>query len=206
MDEKEFKKMQAEGEKEKRARNERKYSLQIHKLIPNTYLNATITDGKCREWLNTYFTAIQKPNLIIFGNYGTGKTWNMYALCHELFLHGIECDFGTMSHFLKRIRSTYNDDASYTEEEVMNKLTRIPVLFIDDLGKEKVSDWASEYVYDIFDIRRAHNLPVVCSSNLRKEDLAVKYGANGGAIASRLFGGAVTTKMSGKDKRDVSKR
>lgn len=199
MDSEELKKEQARIRQEQRLRNADKYGVKIAG-IPIAYLDAKISNNKCSKWLEDY-CRYDRKNLVIGGNVGTGKTYNMYALYHELLLRGVDCYFGTMTSILRSLRDTYVEDSQYRENEILKKLETIPVLFIDDLGKERVSEWATEKVYDICDKRRVKNLPIVISSNMNRQNLIKKYGANGEAIVSRLFGGAETVQMAGKDLR-----
>jgi len=76
---------------------------------------------------------------------------------------------------VRRVRATYNipngQKASHeTEEQVYAQLRRVKLLMLDDVGKEKPSDFTRELYWYIINERVTHGLPVVVSSRLPLED------------------------------------
>jgi DNA replication protein DnaC len=112
----------------------------------------------------------------------------------------VNCSFDTPSGHLRRVKRAYDGD--FSEDEVMDQLQSVPVLFIDDLGKESPTQWAVERLFDIIDARAAGMKPVVVTTNLGSRALRQRYGEPGGPMISRLCGnGAVAVRFDGPDRR-----
>lgn len=73
----------------------------------------------------------------------------------------------------------------------------IGVMAIDDIGAIGKSDWLTEALYGIADVRRARKLRTLWASNLNPRQIAAAFSP---AIASRICGGAIV-EVSGKDRR-----
>jgi len=71
-----------------------------------------------------------------------------------------------------------------------------PILYLDDLGTHKPSDWAAEMIYGILDERTA---PVVATTNYNLTELAERLGHD--RIVSRLCGLAHVQQVTGDDWR-----
>lgn len=191
---------QEEAKRQIEARREyrrRRFQQKWRATVPEVYKNAHVRDAKCRTWLGEYRKG-ERRNLVLSGSNGTGKTTTMYALCNSLFRYGVECEFGTVSSLLRKVKDQFNTDK---EGLFFDRMERVPVLFLDDAGKEIASDWACEQVFEVLDFRYSHRLPVVVSTNLSSGGLAKHYGATGSAIVSRLMGGAVSVEFKGRDMR-----
>ena len=67
-----------------------------------------------------------------------------------------------MISLLGNIKSTYNDErAEETENQILNKYINCDLLIIDDLGKERPTEWALEklyYVINSLDMKTANPL------------------------------------------------
>jgi chromosomal replication initiation ATPase DnaA len=72
-------------------------------------------------------------------------------------------------------------------------------LCIDDIGAIEPNEWVREALYHLANERRAHNRTTVWTSNLTPPELRETFG---GAIASRILGGAVI-ETDGADRRLV---
>jgi DNA replication protein DnaC len=171
----------------------------LERTIPEAYRDARVSDPGCAAWLAGY-RAGKRVNLVLVGGTGTTKTTQAYALCAELMRSGVNCTFGTSGGLLRHIRRAYDGD--FTEEEAVEQLSGVPVLFIDDLGKESPTQWAVERLFDIIDARAAGMKPVVVTTNLGSRALRQRYGEPGGPMISRLCGnGAVAVRFDGPDRR-----
>jgi DNA replication protein DnaC len=77
-------------------------------------------------------------------------------------------------------------------------LKRADLLVLDDLGRERVTDWASERLYVIVDYRYGQRLPTIATSNLKPSELV---SGDYGPIVSRLLDGSQAIWLGGKDQR-----
>jgi DNA replication protein DnaC len=171
----------------------------LDRTVPERYRNARVTEQSCRAWVDGYIAG-DRRNLLLFGGVGTTKTTQAYAIFKELMEAGVNCSFDTPSGHLRRVKRAYDGD--FSEDEVMDQLQSVPVLFIDDLGKESPTQWAVERMFDIVDERAARMKPVVVTTNLHSGELEARYGEAGSAFVSRLCGnGAVAVRFDGPDRR-----
>lgn len=54
----------------------------------------------------------------------------------------------------------------------LDRYARASLLILDDLGREKVTDWATERLYVLVNARYGDLLPTIATSNLRPNELA----------------------------------
>jgi len=66
---------------------------------------------------------------------------------------------------LMEIRSTFNNRDGGTEKSIVDKFSKTKLLVMDDLGSEKISDWASSTLYVIISDRRNNMLQTIITTN-----------------------------------------
>ena len=93
---------------------------------------------------------------------------------------------------VRRIRATYNirreDDIHEREDEVYHSLAGVPLLLLDDVGKETPSSFTRETYWYIIDERVKSGLPMIISSRLRLEGSNSLVGLMGVDTVDRLYG------------------
>ena len=72
------------------------------------------------------------------------------------------------------------------------------LLFIDDIGAEKMTEWVAETFYLILNYRYNEMLPTIFTSNLSPSELAERIGDR---IVSRIIGSSDVIKLDGEDRR-----
>lgn len=124
-------------------------------------------------------------NLILLGNYGTGKTMLMSILCNKIvedylfdakFVNGVD--------LVNKIKSTYHDTSTVSALQMAEYYRNVEFLFIDDIDKLKPSEYVRELMYSIVNYRIENELPIIISANHSLEDLDEMY--FGEATISRL--------------------
>lgn len=145
--------------------------------------------------------------LLLTGSYGTGKTHLAAAICHELIRNDYQPIFGTMISLLGNIKSTYNEYAKETEQQILNKYIHCDLLIIDDLGKERPTDWTLEKLYTVIDSRYEACKPVVITTNYADKLVSrLTYKDNietAEAIVSRIHEMCVGLMMTWEDYRKL---
>lgn len=120
---------------------------------------------------------------------GTGKTHLAVATMRNLLWSGFtDVLFVSSPYLFLEIKNSFNGDES--ESKVINKYCNVKFLIIDDIGVEKVSEWAMQIWYMIIDRRYSEMMPTIYTSNLSIGDVAESLGKR---IASRLSSGYVLT-------------
>lgn len=136
-----------------------------------------------------------KNSILFYGNTGTGKTHLAAAISnHVINENHHPVMFGTFIEFLDRIRSEFNDNTERTKHDMKT----VPLLVIDDLGKEKQTVWSDQTLFEIINYRYEHRLPVVITTNLSWNSLPTRYDT---AVISRLLEMCIYVNVVGKDHR-----
>ncbi len=127
--------------------------------------------------------------------WGVGKTHLVCAIVKRLIERCQNINpvlYVTEPDMLGRIRKTYNHrDGEETEDEVMRRLSTVPLLIVDDVGKEEVADprFVQRVWFSIINTRYDNLLPVVITANLDPDDIAYHLGGskNNEASFDRLY-------------------
>lgn len=196
------------------------FDLKVHPTIVNMR-------QKCEDYIRNF--SFGKPqdvkSLVMYsqGVWGVGKTYLACAIANGILDRWNNetglcpvCFVSEPQLFL-RVRSTYNrrgGDGNYpeTEEDIYRHLIRVPLLILDDVGKEEVSDprFVQRVLFAVIDGRYQNMLPIVITANLNPDELDLHLGGNRDNSASmdRLaeMTGNVFWELKGKSYRDMSNR
>lgn len=147
------------------------------------------------------FSDEQEEGLIIIGNPGTGKTHLAAAIANYCITHHeTKLKFGNFVDILDSIRKTFHEQTeSEQRDEIIQKLQQMPLLIIDDLGKEKTSEWTREILYRIVNYRYAECKPLIITTNLTPEQLAKSTDP---ATVSRIIEMCKGVQMTGRSFRN----
>lgn len=153
-------------------------------------------------------------SLFLTGIPGSGKTHIACALLNEWFAgsftlsgEGVPYPANRPPLFLPAVELLLEIKASWHSEEnlmaesendLLARHTRAPLLVLDDLGAEKISDWSRQVVYLLIDRRYRDMMPTIITSNLSLEDLARQLDER---IASRICEMGIVVVLEGKDWR-----
>ncbi|NPV49438.1 MAG: ATP-binding protein [Armatimonadetes bacterium] len=141
------------------------------------------------------------PGLLIMGPNGTGKTHLAAGIMLELIKREVAVRFYTVPELLARVRDGISRDEA---DDVQEILAEIPLLVIDDLGKEYLrpsetgTSWAQEVIYTILNRRYEEDRPVIVTTNLTDAQIEQRYGL---AVVSRLAEMCRTVVLDGPDYR-----
>lgn len=136
-----------------------------HKLMNNEIINSIINSMRSSN------------SLLLQGNVGSGKTYLLYYLIKRgvraLFYKAYEIDNLSLKYL----------NENHSNEVIISELQSAMILFIDDLGVNRLTERFERDLYMILDYRLEHLLPTLISTNLSDEDLLKNYGER---IFSRL--------------------
>ncbi len=127
---------------------------------------------KLIKWLKNFYDEYDGikdlKGLYLHGSFGSGKTYLIYALLNELKINRkIEYAalyFPEILRVLKDDWNTYSDKIEY--------FCSVPLLLLDDIGAETVSEWGRDEVLGtILQARMNNHLPTFFTSNLNLEEL-----------------------------------
>jgi DNA replication protein DnaC len=163
--------------------------------VPKRYLRAETATA-----MGDYLNALASCGLYIYGGAGTGKTYRAAAICREAARKGEDARFISCARLVMQVR-----DHMFDSSQELSRLISAPVLVLDDLGCENMTNQALETLYVVIDERLAWERPTVVTSNYSVPDYAKKVSARADAstaqrLASRLASYA-KERMDGADRR-----
>lgn len=100
---------------------------------------------------------------ILSGPVGVGKTFMLAALAYELAARGISVRFVDFFQLLSELKAGYTEKRS--EAEILGPLIERDVLFIDELGKGRHSEWELTILDQLIMGRYNQNKTIVASTN-----------------------------------------
>ena len=154
---------------------------------------------------------IEKKGLILVGNNGVGKTHLACSIANKLIENGTSVIYGTLINLLAELRNSYYIDNNISEMEIIKLYENVDLLIIDDLGKEKPSEWGLEKLFTIINSRYENNLPVIITTNYNQNSLIERLSLNGEietakSIISRLYEMYYLVKIDDIDHRIKKKK
>jgi DNA replication protein DnaC len=189
--------------------------------IPRKYYHATLNnfiDGgvtsrkfilsKVKEYV--YSDDIEEGiGFFFYGQNGVGKTHLAVAILKELYsLKGITGLFYDTTVLLYDLKATFEGNSS--TRELLDNVIKAPILVLDDLGSERLSDWAKDILHYIIISRYNDKLPVIITSNISLEkevgkdiqqDIESKFGKG---VSSRLIEICYPIFVEGEDFRKTT--
>ena len=139
--------------------------------------------------------------LFLYGNVGSGKTHLIAAMIDHIsrmckrWLGYKDIIFINTINLLSEIKFSFKDN---TTEEVIKPYENCKLLFIDDMGTGKISDWTIEILYKIINTRYEKMLSTVVATNMTLAEIKEKIDER---LFSRIYEMCKGIKLSGKDYR-----
>lgn len=115
-------------------------------------------------------------SILLWGVSGNGKSHLAAAVHNKLHAKGKVVVYISMPDLLKKIKSTFGQGKTESEEQILKALNICDLLIIDDIGAEKTSEWVEEIIFLIIDNRYRRNKPIMATSNLEPKELSGKIG------------------------------
>ena len=141
-----------------------------------------------KTWPNT-------RGLVLSGQCGRGKTHLAVGVVRAFALRMVCAEFWQGYALLDSLRPKGEDAAAQYELEYFVSL---PLLVIDDLGRERLTEWGQEMMFSLLDQRDLAERPTIVTTNLDTEQLERHLSE---AIVSRLVGNCDWLELTGDDHR-----
>ncbi|HES5423730.1 TPA: ATP-binding protein [Streptococcus pyogenes] len=138
--------------------------------------------------------------LLFYGDVGSGKTYLACSIANELIERKqVKVKIMNLSQVINQIqKSAFKLDSN----EIIDNLSNIPLLILDDLGIERDTSYAREQVYNIINSRYLKGRPTIFTTNLSLEiiqnpNIDLEYQR----IYSRILEMTIPVKVTGEDFR-----
>lgn len=138
------------------------------------------------------FKTNEGKGLLIAGPVGTGKTHLTAAIATYVMEN-----FFVPVKFITAV-DLFNGLHNFDDSRFAEDLKSVDLLVIDDLGKEKITDWRLEKLFEIINARYEDYKPIVITTNYTNSELENRIGA---AIYSRICEMCRLVIMDGEDRR-----
>src|SRR5579875_282050 len=102
--------------------------------------------------------------LWFMGPVGTGKTTLAMLVARAALKAGRSAAIYSLPRLLNEIRDTHRAERSHVE--LLDRLTSVDLLHIDDVGAERTTDWVLEELYSIINGRYEDQRSVVITTNI----------------------------------------
>jgi len=112
--------------------------------------------------------------LWFMGDVGTGKTTLAMLASKAALDAGRSVAIYSLPRLLSEIRKTYDDGSDRSYLGLLDRLTSVDLLHVDDVGAERTSEWVLEQLYAIVNARYEDQRAVMITTNLNYEELCAQ--------------------------------
>lgn len=163
--------------------------------LPPRYRDAHIDNldsSQAPALLSRWWATGHQTLLLYSARPGTGKTYAAYAVGHQAVSQGAWVIGWTVVDLLDALRP----DSLHPDP--MSGATQCDLLILDDLGKEKDTDWTREQTHKIIDSRCRNGLRTIVTTNLADTAMVTRYSDS---LVDRLVDDAVIVEITGASRR-----
>lgn len=202
-----------EAEEKERKKEEGKKNLERIKALRNSSLMVGIAktwtfekdDGqhnaenlrRCRNYAKKFDSMIERnQGLLLYGSEGTGKSFAAACIANYLLDRMVPVIMTSTVKLISQIQS-----GSYEEEQLIQRMSGVKLLVLDDFGAERRNEYAAERVYNIIDSRYRQQLPMILTTNLNLNDMKAETDMTYRRIYDRIFEVCYPLQFAGPSRR-----
>jgi DNA replication protein DnaC len=108
--------------------------------------------------------------LWLFGDVGTGKTTLAMIVAQAALTARRSVAIYSLPRLLAEIRTSFEDGSENTHVDLLNRLSAVDLLHIDDVGAERTSPWVLEQLYALVNARYEDERSMVITTNICDPD------------------------------------
>ncbi len=174
----------------------RRMAGQLRARIPREYRDASFEHSNVATMprdavrvVRSYVDALPErltagDGLWISGGVGAGKTWLAMLVARYAIEQGQSVAVYSVPRLLSEIRRTYDGEGVSTLD-LLDQLTSVSLLVLDDVGTERSNPWVLEQLYTIINERWQEQRSIVLTTNLDHDAMQEQIGER---TVSRLEG------------------
>jgi DNA replication protein DnaC len=131
--------------------------------------------SEVRSYVRNLGTRLEEGRgMWLVGDVGTGKTTLAMIVSAAALDAGHTVAIYSLPRLLNLIRDEIGTENSLLD--LLDRLSEVDLLHIDDLGAQHTTPWRLEQLYSIVDARYQAGRPMIATTNLMPEDLAKQMG------------------------------
>ena len=162
---------------------ERRRARSLSAVIPRKYRNVSFDQPPGTEIAVPVVRAVRRyvsdidarlddgDGLWLEGDVGTGKTTLAMLVSRAALDVGRSVAIYSVPRLLAAIRSTFDADSEGSYVDFVDRLTRVDLLHLDDLGAERSNSWVLEQLYAIVNARYEDERSILITTNLPLDEL-----------------------------------
>ena len=127
--------------------------------------NPTVSSA-CRRFTETFDVA-EPYGLLLWGAVGTGKSVMSACMANALIDGGFSAKFTDMGSIVALMESSFEHRRAN-----LDHILQYDMLFIEDLGAQRSTDYIMDHVYNVVDGRYRSGKPMVITTNFTLEEAA----------------------------------
>lgn len=173
---------QAKQEAEKQERERIEAAERIEKMRKRGMADAQYTqctfaaddgsDAKASAFCRAYVDKwdwVQEHNagVLLWGDVGGGKTFFAACIANALIDKGVPVVMTAISRLTAAMQADYGAGRA----DVLDMVTRAPLLILDDVGTERTTSYGMEQAYEIINTRYKAKKPLIVTTNLTMQAL-----------------------------------
>ncbi|PPI86293.1 DNA replication protein DnaC [Candidatus Pantoea edessiphila] len=115
-------------------------------------------------------------SFVFSGRPGTGKNHLAAAIGNDLILRGKSVLIITVADLMSNIKASFHENSDITEEQLINNLSKVDLLVIDEIGIQSESKYEKIIINQIVDRRSSSKRPTGMLSNLDHTSMNILLG------------------------------
>lgn len=135
-----------------------------------TFETFEATKGSSEALVAARKAAANCTGLGLYGAAGLGKSHLAAAIVNEFTARGVGAIYTGVVEMLAKIKAAFD---THGNEGIVARLCDMPMLVLDDLGKEQLTEWSASTLYRIVNRRYENDLPLIVTCNRSLADLSV---------------------------------
>jgi DNA replication protein DnaC len=137
---------------------------------------------------------------VFIGSVGTGKTHLAIAILKDIIASGHSGRYATTADLVREIRDTWRPEARLSESEVLEDLSEVDLLIVDEVGLSLGGEKEQIQLSDLTDARYRKMRPTIVITNLDRAGLEAAIGER--SVDRLREGGGVVIVFSGESYRN----
>lgn len=150
----------------------------------------------CRKYVSEW-DAMKRDNLgiLFYGRKGNGKSFYASCIYNELLSKRVTVGFTSTANLMNIL-------GKWDKTEIIDAISRVKLLVLDDLGAERDTSYSAELMYSVIDARYKTGLPTIVTTNLALADMEMEEDVWRSRIYDRIVEMCpITIRMDGDSRR-----